>query len=89
MVGSIVAGSPQPTPPSRSFEAGQAPNDPLKTQKINQGPEPVQTQNTSVSPGIEEEINDALVLSRDVSRPNPSQISSNTATRGSVLDITI
>lgn len=89
MVSGINSGFQQQVPASRAFDVGQAPNNPANTPKVADGPQPGKAAETFVSAGKTEEINEQVALSRDVSRPNPSQISSNTQSRGSVLDIVI
>ena len=93
MVSSIIGSGQSQVPASRAFDVGQAPSNPVdpnqRPQQVARAPEAVKAPDTSVSPGKTEEINEKLALSRDVSRVNPSQISSNTQARGTLLDIVI
>ncbi len=90
MVGSIVNNGQQPQyPASKAFEPGQAPQNPANTPKVPDAPQAAKAPDSFVQPGKTEEINDKVALSRDNSRVDPSQISSNTSNRGSLLDIVI
>lgn len=89
MVGSIIAGSPQQIPASTAFQSGQAPNNPANTPKVNEAPQATNQQDAYVAPGKTEEINEKLALSRDNTRPDPSQIFNNSQERGSILDISV
>lgn len=94
MVDSISnnAGFQQP-PASRAFEPGQAPQNPVdpnqRPQQVAQAPQASAPPTASISSGQTEEINSKLALSRDVSRPDPSQVSGSTSSRGTLLDIKI
>lgn len=90
MIGSIINGGGQSqVPASRAFDIGQAPQNPANTPKVPDAPQAIKAPDSFVSSGQTEEINQNLALSRDVSRPDPSQISSNVQNRGSLLDIVI
>ena len=89
MVGSIIGGAGQKTPASTAFQAGQAPKNPNNTQKLQDAPQAKNLQDARLSAGKEEEINQLLALSRDNTRPNPSQVFNNSQERGSILDIKV
>ena len=77
------------TPPSQAFRQGQAPANPANTPQISRVPQGSNVQNASLAPGRTEEINQALALSRDVSRVDPSQVFNNNQQRGAALDIRV
>lgn len=88
MVGSIIGGAGQQTPPSKAFQPNQAPQNPSDTPKVKDAPQPIKAQETSVSSGNEAEISQKLALSRDTVLPDPNRVSSS-VNRGSVLDISV
>lgn len=89
MPSSIINGPQHQYPASRAFQPGQAPSNPANTPKVQDAPQPGKAPDSFAQPGKTEEVNEKTALSRDTSRVNPSEISSNTANRGSLLDIVV
>ena len=89
MIDSVNGGFSQQAPASRAFDVGQGPSNPSNTPSVQNAPQPAPNQPASVSPGQTEEINSKLALSRDTTRPDPSQVGNDSQQRGARLDISV